>query len=336
MILNPGILALLFGTTIAFVMLLYAAWLGLRILSRWNPQSSSEEQLQLERKTYLVSTIVNYAFGFEIISGLLFVYTVEDIHRLFIGAMCATGALNANQIGWLALLVKIILFFAAALWVHFNRLDQQTEDTPLVRPKYLALLLLTPLVGIDLLLQYSYFSGLQPEIITSCCGSLFSLGNDSVASELAGLPAAATMLAFFLSAGLCLILVVLCFSSQLAIYRYLLFVGSLGLFFISLASIVSFISLYIYQMPTHHCPFDMLQGNYNYIGYPLYGSLFVGCLFAVIPGLSQPLKKYPTLRREIDRYEPRWLLIAFLAIVSFLLIVAWPILFGPFILLSYS
>lgn len=335
MILNPGILALLFGTSIAFAMLLYAAWLGLKILSNWDPQSSSEEQLLLERKTYLVSTIVNYAFGFEIISGLLFVYTVEDIHQLFVGAMCATGALNANQIGWLALLIKIILFFAAALWVHFNRLDQHTEDTPLVRPKYLALLLLTPLVGLDLFLQYSYFSGLQPEIITSCCGSLFSLGNDTVASELAGLPAAPTMLTFFLTAGAYLITLILCLGSKRSIFRYLLFVNALGLFFVSLVSIVSFISLYIYQLPTHHCPFDMLQRNYAFIGYPLYISLFVGSLFGLIPGLCQPLKKFASLKREIEKHERRWLLLSFSAIVIFLLIVAWPILFGPFFLLSY-
>jgi hypothetical protein len=334
-ILNPGILALLLGSAIAFVMLLYAAGLGLKILSRWDPQSSSAEQLLLERKTYLVSTIVNYAFGFVIVSGLLFVYTLEDIHRLFIGAMCATGALNANQIGWLALLLKIILFFAAALWVHFNRLDQRTEDTPLVRPKYLALLLITPLVGLDFYLLYSYFSGLQPEIITSCCGSLFSLGNDSVASELAGLPAAPTMVTFFVVAGSYLINLMLCLSSKRAIFRYLLFICSLGLFFVALASIVSFISLYIYQMPTHHCPFDMLQGNYNYVGYPLYIGLFTGTLFGLLPGLSQPLKKSATLCREIELVERRWLLIAFFASLLFLLLVAWPILFGPFILFGY-
>lgn len=335
MLLNPGILALLLGSSIAFAMLLYAAWIGLKILFRWDPQSSSEEQLLLERKTFLVSTLANYAFGFEILSGLLFVFTLEDIHSLFIGAMCATGALNANQIGWLVLLIKIVLFFAAAIWVHFNRLDQRTEDTPLVRPKYLGLLLLTPLVGLDLLLQYSYFSGLQPEIITSCCGSLFSLGNDSVASELAGLPAEPTMLAFFLTAGSFLIILTLCLCSTAALFRYLLFVASLGLLFISLAAVVSFISLYIYQLPTHHCPFDMLQANYGFIGYPLYSCLFLGCLFALLPGLAQPLYKTASLKAEIEKSERQWLLQAFFAIVAFLLIVAWPILFGPFMLLGY-
>lgn len=335
MILNPGILALLLGSAIAFAMLLYAAGLGIIILSRWDRNSSSEEQLLLERKTYLVSTIVNYAFGFEILSGLLFIYTVEDIHRLFIGAMCATGALNANPVGWLALLLKIILFFAAAVWISLNQLDQRTEDTPLVRPKYLALLLLTPLVGCDLFLLYSYFSGLQPEIITSCCGSLFSLGDNSVASELAGLPAAPTMLTFFITGGLCLICQVLCFSTSQPVFRYLLLFANLMFFCVALASIVSFISLYIYQLPTHHCPFDMLQGNYAYIGYPIYISLFCGCFYGLLPGLCQPLKKTESLRSEIKKHERRWLLLAFFAIVVFLLIVAWPILFSPFILLSY-
>lgn len=335
MLLNPGILALLFGTAIALVMLLYAAGLGLKILSGWQPQSSSEAQLQLERKTYLVSTIVNYAFGFVVLSGLLFVYTLEDIHSFFIGAMCATGSLNANQIGWLALLVKLLLFFFAALWVHFNRLDQRTEDTPLVRPKYLALLLLTPLVGFDLFLQYSYFSGLKPEIITSCCGSLFSLGNDGVASELAGLPPASTMLAFYLLAGACLALLLLCLRSPRSLYRYLLSGVSLAFFFVAMLSVISFISPYIYQLPSHHCPFDMLQKNYAFVGYPLYAGLFVGALYALLPGLSQPLKKWPTLKREVEKCERRWFLTALAWLGLFLALVSWPILFGSFVLLGY-
>jgi hypothetical protein len=37
-------------------------------------------------------------------------------------------------------------------------------------------------------------------------------------------------------------------------------------FVVALASIVSFISLYIYELPSHHCPFDILQKEYCYIG----------------------------------------------------------------------
>ncbi len=335
MILHPGILALLVGSLLTLLLMLKACWLGMQIVSRWDNTSSSETQLQLERKTWLVSTLLNYALGFQILSGVLYLYTLEDIHRLFVGAMCATGALNANQVGWLVLAIKVILFFIAALWVALNRLDQRTEDTPLIRPKYLALMLITPLVAFDLYLQFSYFAGLRPEIITSCCGSLFSEQGASVASELVGIPALKMMEVFFAIIGVFFVLLIACYFSRAALLRSLLFVAALLTFFASLGAVVSFVSLYIYQMPSHHCPFDMLQGHYNFIGYPLYAGLFVGTLFGLLPGLCQPLRRHPSLRREIDQLEKRWLWLALLGMLTFLLISAWPMLFGSFILLGY-
>ena len=59
MILHAGILALIVGTSIVLAMVLYACWIGVRILRRWDAGSSSEEQLILERKTFLVSSIAN-------------------------------------------------------------------------------------------------------------------------------------------------------------------------------------------------------------------------------------------------------------------------------------
>jgi hypothetical protein len=58
--------------------------------------------------------------------------------------------------------------------------------------------------------------------------------------------------------------------SRLSLLRYL-FAMFAGLFFLlSLAATISFISLYIYELPTHHCPFDMLQKSSNFVGYPIY------------------------------------------------------------------
>jgi len=41
-------------------------------------------------------------------------------------------------------------------------------------------------------------------------------------------------------------------------------------------AILSFISVYFYELPTHHCPFCILQKEYGYVGYPLYLTLFGG------------------------------------------------------------
>ncbi len=335
MILHPGILALLSGSLIIFLIMCYACGVALSILRYWDINSATEQQLSLERKTWLVSVLLNYAFAFQILSVFLFILTAEDIHSLFIGAMCATGSLNANLVGWLVLLIKGLLLFAGGFWVLINLIDQNTEDTPLVKVKYRAVLLITPLVGFDLYLQWRYFMGLQPEVITSCCGSLFSSQGDSVASDLVSLPIAQAVQLF----GGCvfgyLLLLGLCYFFKAPIWRHLLFIVSLLTFFVSLGSIVSFLSLYIYQMPSHHCPFDMLQGHYYYVGYPMYAGLFSAALFGMAPGLFQPFCYYQSIRNEMARLERVWLLLAGCGFLLFLLFPAWHALFGAFRLSSY-
>ena len=123
-------MALLGGSLVTLLIMVGAGLQAVRILLFWDITSSSEEQLRLERRTWLISTLVNYALGFQVFSAVLFVFTADDIHRLFVGAMCATGSLNANLVGWLVLLLKGFLLFAAGLWVLLNHLDQSTEDLP--------------------------------------------------------------------------------------------------------------------------------------------------------------------------------------------------------------
>lgn len=335
MILNPGILALLFGGLLTFTVATGASLLGLHLVRHWNPLSSEERQLRLERRTWLISSLMNLVLGYQIFSTLLFVYTLEDIHPLFVGAMCATGSLNANQIGWAALLVKLILLFLAAFWVWLNRLDLQTSTTPLVPFKYRSLLLLTLLLGLDFYLQYAYFSGLNPEIITSCCGSLFSQGEARVASELASLPAAPTMVVFYAAGGLMLFLLMTCLWRKAAVWRVILFGVALCFLLIALVSVVAFISPYIYQLPSHHCPFDMLQSHYLYLGYPLYISLFSASLLAMLPGFAVFLRRDPALNQLIEPREKIWLRWALGLLIFFLILVSWPIVFGSFVLLGY-
>jgi hypothetical protein len=50
---------------------------------------------------------------------------------------------------------------------------------------------------------------------------------------------------------------------------------------ISIFSLIVFFSPYIYELPTHHCPFCILQSEYFYIGYFLYATLFLGTFFGL-------------------------------------------------------
>ncbi len=335
MILHPGILALLLGSALVLVLLLQSARIALKILCRWNPLVADEGQLNLERSTYLISTLVNYALAFTVLSLPLFLYTLDDLHPLFTGAMCATGSLNANPIGWLALLCKLLLAFLAGFWIVLNHYDLQAEDYPLVRLKYLLLLFLLPLVGADLYLQASYFLGLEPEIITSCCGSLFSLGAGGVAGEVSGWPPGTMMVLFYSAVAGYLGLLVANLSSRLSFMRYLLGLFAVLFLFLSLAAIVSFISLYIYELPTHHCPFDMLQKSSNFIGYPIYFSLFAACFCGIVPAMLERMQRVTSLQPVVSRAQRHWLIMAVLLLTFFVLLTSWPVLFGGLTLKAY-
>ncbi|HAO32648.1 MAG TPA: hypothetical protein DCQ84_06825, partial [Candidatus Competibacteraceae bacterium] len=88
-------------------------------------------------------------------------------------------------------------FFLAALWLLLNRVDNRAYDYPLVRLKYALLLALAPLTAAEATVQTLFFLGLKPDVITSCCGSLFSADSRGAAAELAGLPPKPTLVAFY-------------------------------------------------------------------------------------------------------------------------------------------
>jgi len=331
LILHPGILALVLGSSFVFLMTLFSAAVGGIIAWRWDFDSSSAYQLSLERRTYLISTIMNYTLAFQAVSLFLFLYVVDDLYKLFVGAMCATGSLNANPIGWYALMSKIAAFFCAGFWIALNSIDQRAEDYPLVRIKYILLFGIVPLMGLDLFLQVSYFLGLDPDIITSCCGSLFSEAGSGAASTIASLPVKTAMILFYMVAGLFFAGGYGCLYSKKGWLRYAFSFVAAVLFICSLIAIISFASIYIYELPTHHCPFDIIQKEYSFIGYPLYISLFSAVFFAILPGGFQPLKKKTSLRSIIARSEKKWIYFSMGWGGVFILLVTCSVLFSNLI-----
>lgn len=274
MTLHPAVLALLVASALTGGMMLYAGWYGARILLQWEIGSGSERQLELERRTYLISTLLSAALVLQLLSLFLFVFTADRLHGMFSGAMCAAGTLNVNGFGYPVLILKIVTFLLAGLWLIVNHADTRGYDYPLIRPKYALLLVLGPLVVAEGYLQYRYFAGLHPEVITSCCGSLFGQGQKGIGGDLAGLPAGPMAGAFF--GGMAATVACGIRFHRTGRGGYLFSFASAVTFAVGIASIVSFICLYIYELPTHHCPFCILQKEYGYIGYVLYFALFGG------------------------------------------------------------
>jgi hypothetical protein len=246
---------------------------------------------------------MSYACAFEVVSLFLFIYTADDLAPLFVGAMCAAGTLNVNAWGYPTLVLKLTAAVLAGAWLLLNRADNRGPDYPLIRKKYAYLLALTPLVLAETGVQAAYFLGLRPDVITSCCGSLFSVAGPGVSSELASLPSRPLKVVFY-GVILALVASVIWFVRR-ATGGYLVAVLSLLGFVTSIAALISFISLYVYELPTHHCPFCILQKEYHFIGYPMYGLLLVGVIAGLGVGVLHPSRHTPSLRSVLPSLERR-------------------------------
>lgn len=324
MILNPNILALLVSSLLISLMTIYAACYGIKILRFWDISSGSELQLSLERRTYLISTIVSYFLVFQLVSLFLFILTADSICNLFVGAMCAVGTLTADRFGYPTLLLKVMTFILAGLWLIMNHVDNQACDYPLIRSKYRLLLLMAPLVLAETLVQGSYFLRLKPNIITSCCGSLFSQSSQGISADITALPPVPMLVLFCFVTGVTLAAGVRYFLSGKGSY---FFAGMSGLnFMVSIASIISSISLYIYELPSHHCPFCILQHEYGYIGYALYLLIFIQTITGLGVGLLHMFRNKPSLEKIIQKAGKKLALISVISLALFMATVTVKIL----------
>lgn len=321
MLLSPAIMALLAGSLLTGALVLYGAFWGLRIVRHFDLKSGSEAQLRLERRTYLVSTLVANAFWFSFASFFLFIHTADRLHPYFTGAMCAAGSLYASVWGYPALVLKLLTGVGVGLWLILNFAGQQGEDYPLIRVKYRLLLCLTPLVVAEAAAQALYFGSLRPELITSCCGALFTASGSGVGIYLLTLPAGPLCLA--LAAGLAALLAAGIFVQRTGQGGRVFAAASLAAFLLGLIALLGLISPYVYELPSHHCPFCLLKGEYGWVGYPLYLSLLVGGVCGLGVGVLAPFGQVPSLVATLPRLIRRLALASLVAFGFFTLTAGW-------------
>lgn len=306
MILHPPVLALVLSSLLGAATLAWAASFALHLLRHWNLASGARRQIELERRTYLVATVLALVMLAQAFALPLMVFNADRTAPLLAGAMCAFGSFNASAYGFPALYAKIALFFAAVAWLALHQADTLADDYPLTRRKYALLLaLLLPLALADAGLSLAYFLDLKADMLTSCCGTAFnpekaSLGADAAAwhpqwalATLFGTLAAGLLLGWLADGRPRLALAYGVFSAAFLV--------------VALGAVVSAVSIYVYESPHHHCPFCLLKREYGYFGFALYLPLFLGTacglsagalslrppasLRAALPGLTRRLRR---------------------------------------------
>ena len=308
MIFHPPILAVLLASAFSIVTLVWASGFAVQVVRRWDVASGHAAQIAMEKRTYLVSTALAFVLAIEAVSLLLFVENAERMSVMFVGAMCATGTLNVNPYGFPALVLKTVVFFSAAVWLIVNRADFMGRDYPLTRFKYTLLILIAPAVAATAILQYSYFTNLRADVITSCCSRVFVGGRSNIESQLSAIdPALALWLVF---GGLAGVVALAAAAMRWRVARLVYAVASAGYFAIGIAAIISVIAPYIYEQFHHHCPFCILKPEYGYIGYFLYLPLFFGTATGLSLGALSLWPAPPSLEDRLPAFQQRIVLIS--------------------------
>jgi hypothetical protein len=317
MLFQPAIIALLLASGVSLAMMLAATPFAVQVIRGWDIGSGSERQLSFERLTYLFSTLLVFVFAIQLASLLLFVFNADKMSEMFVGAMCAVGTLNVNEFGFPALISQIVLFFLAAAWPAVNSVDTQARDYPLVRVKYSLMLALVPVMALVFAVLLLYFLGLEADVITSCCGSLFSTDVKTIASEASSLKPMPAMAIMYGTLGLAIAAAV--FHTRTGLGGYAAAAASAAAYVGGVVGILSFVSLYVYEHPHHHCPFCVLKPEYGYVGYWLYVPLFAAAAAGLGVGAVRPFARIPSLADIVPASSRRLALFAGLGFALFTL-----------------
>ena len=333
MVLSPPILALLCCSVVVCGLTIIAAAVGVSAVVGWNHHSNGRRQLLRERRWLLVETSLRLILVLQLLSLLIFIATADHLKTLFTGAMCAVGSLSASPIGVPALMVKTAAFVLCGLWLVTDRASPAAATTGLVRFKVAFLVVLAGVLVAENLLQHRYFADLDPEIITSCCATVFDSKTGSVAAELASLPVGWSRLTFFGGLGVTAAAGLWAIGRRRSTLPYSILAVILGL--ITCAAVVTWIAPAYYELPTHHCPLCLLAADQGYVGYPLYLLLATAVIAGAGSGLVQALRSIDIHRCIRINEERRLCAVSITSFAVLAVIAVWPIVTSPFRLEGY-
>jgi len=280
-LLSNEVIVYLLSETILYFLLFLAFLSTVGLLKKWNFNAFTTEQFLLENRSYLVMTIIFFVMFLKVILLPYFVYTIDNLSSLIPGAMCGAGVIKANEYGNPLLSLKIIILFLSGLWLSINSMDLKAKDYPYLKLKSWFFIIIFLLLSSEFLLDILYFTHIETTNPVSCCSVIF--GQTGGANGLPfGLDIEKLLILFYLL----FTLVILTVISELAIINI---VSSLLFTIVAYYSVVYFFGTYIYELPTHLCPFCMLQDHYYYVGYLLWGLLMLGVFLSIDASVMQSL-----------------------------------------------
>jgi len=266
-----NLIFLSFGT-IAFI-------LSIKIALKWDLNATTKLQYSLEKQSFLTATIIKYIFTLKIPLFLFFIFTLDKLSNILPGAMCAAGVVNATVYGNYLLVLKVINIYIFGFWLVLHYVDIKQPTLPYTKQKFQFFIVIYFLLLIEIIIEYLMFSSIDISKIVNCCGTLYSSAATSFISKLFLISNQTILFVFYFN-------FILIIFSYIKKYKQLFSIVNFLFIIVSIISLILFFGTYIYELPTHHCPFCYLQKDYYYVGYLIYILLFLGTFNGLLVGFS--------------------------------------------------
>lgn len=275
MILIPEVLTILFLNLFFLLFGGIAFLISLRIIKNWDFEAHTKEQYTLEKQSYLTATIIKYILAIKIPLFLFFVFTLDKLSLSVTGAMCAAGIVDATPYGNYLFILKIINLYLFGFWLLLHSYDMSLKIPKYTKIKFTLFMIAFTLLVIEIVVETLMFYSIDASKIVSCCGTLFSSTSGSYISSFFQIKTPIHLSIFY---GTYLLMIALYLFKR----KHLFAITNVAFLIISIISLILFFGTYIYELPTHHCPFCFLQKDYYYVGYLLYSLLFLGTFFGIL------------------------------------------------------
>jgi len=278
-LLNNEVIVYLLSETVLYLLMFVAFLATVGLLRRWNFDRFTTEQFTLENRSYLVMTIIFFVILLKVVLLPYFIYTIDKLSDLVPGAMCAAGVIKANAYGNPLLALKIIILFLSGMWISVNSIDIKAKDYPYLKVKSWFFLLIFLFLSVEFFLDIAYFTHIGTTNPVSCCSVIFGQTGGVNGLPL-GLDIPKLLILFYL-------LFVLVFLTVLSGLALMSIVVAILFGVVAYYAVVYFFGTYIYALPTHICPFCMLQDHYYYVGYLVWGLLMLGVFLTIDRAVMQ-------------------------------------------------
>jgi hypothetical protein len=272
-LLSNEIIIYLFTQIVLFVLLFIAFYFSVFIIKNWNYEKTTSSQYKLEKTSYLVILIIFFTLIVKIFLMPYFTYSIDNLSHIIPGAMCAAGVIKANNYGEILLTLKLFILFCIGIWLIINSLDLKEKTYPYTKKKFAFYIFIFSLILIETTLDILYLSNISTKEPVMCCSVIF--GANSISSKI---PFDLTIPMLI---GLFYLTFFLSIFTNIQKQKFINFITNLFFLYISYYAVTYFFSTYIYQLPTHQCPFCMLQKEYYFTGYFIWTTLFLGTFFAI-------------------------------------------------------